>query len=406
MQAEAVLKGREEGLWQQPVFVGLFASTLFMALGSQIYQLALPLIIYELTHSLTAMSNLRAMEFLPNLLLAVFVGVWVDRVCRRRWAQRSLLAMAVMLAAAGGALALGVMPLWLFYPLAFAMMLCNYITAICRIGLVKSSVPQALLMPATSYLNTLFNLFAVTGPMLSGLIIAFASLSWGLWLPAILFLLSALMLLRVPVPPPPVLAERDFRRELGEGWRVLRGNVPLWQLAWMVVLANGASGVAEVLFLFRARDVLGLGAAELGLMFGFAGGGGIVAGLCVTRIRQYLGLGWVIVLAFALEGVAMLALASLESVPLLALVQCLSAFVVVCGNVCVWSYRQESTPGELIGRVSGLTGSLFKLLMPLSLWLSGALAGSWPVSVMMQMAAVLSLLAAMGCALGRVRALR
>ena len=77
--------GQGGGLWQQPVFVGLFASTLFLALGSQIYQLALPLILYELTHSLNAMSQLRAVEFLPNLLLAVFIGVWVDRVCRRRW---------------------------------------------------------------------------------------------------------------------------------------------------------------------------------------------------------------------------------------------------------------------------------------------------------------------------------
>ncbi|WP_199181099.1 hypothetical protein [Chromobacterium alticapitis] len=89
-------------LWRQPVFSGLFASTALLALGGQIYQLALPLILYELTHSLSAMSNLRAVEFLPNLLLAAFIGVWVDRVCRRRWAQRSLLAMAAWQAGAGG----------------------------------------------------------------------------------------------------------------------------------------------------------------------------------------------------------------------------------------------------------------------------------------------------------------
>jgi hypothetical protein len=79
-----------------------------------------------------------------------------------------------------------------------------------------------------------------------------------------------------------------------------------------------------------------------------------------------------------------------------------SSFVVVCGNVCVWSYRQESTPLALIGRVSGMTGSLFKLLMPLGLWLSGALAGSWPLSQLMLAAAVLSVLAALCCRLGAV----
>jgi hypothetical protein len=76
--------------------------------------------------------------------------------------------------------------------------------------------------------------------------------------------------------------------------------------------------------------------------------------------------------------------------------------VVVCGNVCVWSYRQESTSLALIGRVSGITGSLFKLLMPLTLWLSGALAGSWPLTQLLLAAAGLSLLAALCCRLGAV----
>lgn len=392
--------GQDGELWQQPVFVGLFASTLFLALGSQIYQLALPLILYELTHSLNAMSQLRAVEFLPNLLLAVFIGVWVDRVCRRRWAQRSLLAMALLLGVAGILLAQGWLPVWLFYPLAFVMMLCNYITAICRFGLVKHSVPQPLLMPATSYLNTLFNLFAVTGPMLSGLLIAFASLAWGMWLPALLFVLSSLALLRVPAMPPQATSVRHFGAELAAGWGVLRANRPLWQLAWAVVLANGASGMAEVLQLFRLRDSLGLGPAQLGVLYGVAGVGGIAAGLCVTRLRKKLGLGRVVVLAFALEGLGMLALATLQQVWLLGLVMAASSFVVVCGNVCVWSYRQESTPLEMIGRVSGITGSLFKLMMPLALLVSGEMAGSWPLSQLMLAAAALSLLAALCCRMG------
>jgi hypothetical protein len=44
-----------------------------------------------------------------------------------------------------------------------------------------------------------------------------------------------------------------------------------------------------------------------------------------------------------------------------------SSFGSVIGNVCVWGYRQESTDSQYIGRVPGLTGSIFKLLMPASL---------------------------------------
>ncbi|AVG16160.1 MULTISPECIES: MFS transporter [Chromobacteriaceae] len=370
-------------LWRQPVFTGLFASTALLALGGQIYQLALPMILYELTHSLAAMSNLRAVEFLPNLLLAAFIGVWVDRVCRRSWAQRALLAMAALLGVCALALAGGGMAAWLFYPLTFCVMLCNYVTAICRMALVKESVPAAQLVQANGYLGSLFDVFAVSGPMLSGLLIAWASPHWSLGAPALMFLLSSLLMARVPALAPRGSGERRFLAELAAGWRTLRGNSALWQLSWVVVLANGAAGVAEVLFLFRARDQLGFSPGQLGLLFGCAGAGGIAAGLCVARARRALGLGRMICLALLLEAAGMAAQALLSEMPWLAGAMALQSFVVVCGNVGVWSYRQEATPAALIGRVSGLTGSLFKLLMPLALVLGGVLSAGMPLRDLM-----------------------
>ncbi|AXE30797.1 MFS transporter [Chromobacterium phragmitis] len=390
-------------LWRQPVFSGLFASTALLALGGQIYQLALPLILYELTHSLAAMSNLRAVEFLPNLLLAAFIGVWVDRVCRRSWAQRSLLAMAALLGGGALALAHGQMEWWLFYPLTFCVMLCNYVTAICRMALIKVSVPPAQLVQANGYLGTLSDVFAVSGPMLSGLLIAWASPQWSLGAPALMFLASSVLMARVPRTAPRASGERRFLSELAEGWRALRGNAALWQLSWVVVLANGAAGVAEVLFLFRARDQLGLSPGALGLLFGCAGGGGILAGLAVARVRRALGLGRMICLALSLEAAGMAAQATLTALPWLALAMALQSFVVVCGNVGIWSYRQEATPAELIGRVSGLTGSLFKLLMPLALILGGLLSAGLPLRELMLATALWQAGAGLLCWLSRVR---
>jgi hypothetical protein len=40
-------------------------------------------------------------------------------------------------------------------------------------------------------------------------------------------------------------------------------------------------------------------------------------------------------------------------------------------TICIWTFRQESTPHHMIGRISGITGSLFKLGMPLAIWGSG-----------------------------------
>ena len=69
-------------LWQHPGFRRLYFSSASFTLGTQIYQLALPLIFYELTRSAAVMTTVRAVELLPNLLLAMFIGVWVDRMDR------------------------------------------------------------------------------------------------------------------------------------------------------------------------------------------------------------------------------------------------------------------------------------------------------------------------------------
>lgn len=45
-------------------------------------------------------------------------------------------------------------------------------------------------------------------------------------------------------------------------------------------------------------------------------------------------------------------------------------------NVLIWSYRYETTPAALIGRVSGITGSIFKLGMPFAIFGSGFLTSA------------------------------
>src|SRR5215207_3739504 len=74
-----------ESIWQNRNFVILFSTGVLITLGGRVYELALPLIIYELTHSSIAMGTMRAVEFLPNLLFAMAVGVFVDRADKKQW---------------------------------------------------------------------------------------------------------------------------------------------------------------------------------------------------------------------------------------------------------------------------------------------------------------------------------
>lgn len=391
-------------LWQHAGFRRLFFSSVSFSLGTQVYQLALPLIFYELTRSAAVMSSLRAVELLPNLLLAMFIGVWVDRIDRGRWARRAMAGMVLLMGLQAVLLPQGAAMLPLFFASAFALMTLNYLYAICRMGLVKEMLPETLLLPATGQLTVISQVAAVIGPALAGVLVAWA-LSLGVWLPMAALLLAAVLLRGIDLPQRPFVAA-GFWQDWRDGVRVLRANRPLWLLAWAIVLTNGSAGVVEVLFLFRARDELQLGPAVIGLLYGVAGLGGVLGGLICSRLRGSLGLGPLLLLAFGIEGSSILILAWGEAVPLLVAGLAINSFAMVVGNVCVWGYRQESTASAYIGRVSGLTGSLFKLAMPLTLLVSGQLAAQQGLGTLLSACAGVHLLAVLGLRCSAVYRLR
>jgi predicted MFS family arabinose efflux permease len=272
-------------------------------------------------------------------------------------------------------------------------MTLNYVYGICRMALVKEMLPPALLLPATGQLSTVTQVAAVAGPALAGILVAWRP-DACLWA-SMAALLAAAALLRSLDLPPRSASTAAFWPAFREGWRVLRANRPLWHVAWVVVVTNGSAGVVEVLFLFRARDQLQIAPALLGAMVALAAGGGIAAGMLSGGMRRRIGLGRLLALAMAFEALSIAVLATARAAPLLVAGLALNSFAAVAGNVCIWGYRQESTASEHIGRVSGVTGSLFKLGMPLALVVSGQLAAQQPLALLLGLCAGVHLLAAL-----------
>ncbi len=391
-------------LWRHAEFRRLYVSSASFVLGTQIYQLALPLIFYELTRSVSVMTQLRAVELLPNLLLALFVGVWVDRIDRGRWARRAMVGMVLLLGVQALLLPSGASMLPLFLGCTFLLMTLNYVYGICRVGLVKEMLPEALLLPATGQLTVVAQVAAVVGPALAGMLVAWRQAS-GLWLPMLALLLAAALLRGLALNERPKRTG-SFWRDLREGFQVLVANRPLWQLSWLIVVINGSAGVAEVLLLFRVRDELQWTPAAMGLLYAAAGAGGVAGGWWCSSLRSRLGLGRLLLVGLSVEMACIAGLSFAKAGGLVMLLLTFNNAAAVVGNVCVWGYRQESTDSAFIGRISGLTGSLFKLAMPLALWLSGGLAMGARVGPLMLLCAGAHLVAVIGVRVSAVYPLK
>ena len=109
-------------IWKSSSFIVLFSTAFFVAFGTKVYDLALPLLVYDLTQSSEMMGWMRAVEFLPNLLLALFIGVWVDKFNKKQWSQCMLIGQVLVLVVSYIAVRWLSNPLYALFPCAFLMM--------------------------------------------------------------------------------------------------------------------------------------------------------------------------------------------------------------------------------------------------------------------------------------------
>jgi len=384
---------QQGSIWQNRNFVVLLASGLLLGFGGRVYELALPLIIYELTQSSVAMGTMRAIEFLPNLLLAMFVGVFVDRADKKKWLLSVVALQAVVLFVLYCLIRLERAHLEVFYVAGFCLMLCHYAYGNARTSSLKLALPRVMLISANAKLTFIDTFMQVMGPAISGVILLLASLYYGLLITAIVYVLALLVLMHLQLEEKPGDRTRhNLRQELLAGWQELRRNHPLWVITWFVVFFNVTSSVFEVMLIFFLRDELQWSAALVGGTLSCAGAGGLLGSVLVQRIRSRLGLGRSLALCILLLApvYALIPLFSAGLVVGLALF--LFGFVTTVQNILIWSYRHETTPAALIGRVSGITGAIFKLGMPFAIFGSGYLTAAAGASTVFLICALVQIL--------------
>lgn len=368
-------QGRSLNIWHNKNFVVLLLTGLLLSFGNRVYELALPLIIYDLTHSSVAMGTMRAIEFLPNLLLAMVIGVYVDRANKKHWMLTAVLSQTLLLFALYAYTHFFVADPRVFYVAGFFLMLCNYAFQNAKISSTKLALPSELLTSANAKFTFVQTLVGVMGPAISGAILFLSSLYYGLLLTATMFLVAMLMLSFLDLKEAPKSKEgRDFLKELKTAWQVLRQNRPLWLITCFVVFFNATAGAFDVMLIFFVRDELQWSTALIGGVMSCGGFGGLFGAVVVERLRKVYGLGKTLAFCVIALGCCYGVTGFLSSPFTIGLTQFAFGFVATIQNILIWSYRHETTPAQVIGRVSGITGSIFKLGMPFAIFGAGFLA--------------------------------
>jgi MFS family permease len=244
-------------------------------------------------------------------------------------------------------------------------------------ALVPDIVPSERLAQANA-LDQLVRplVFRMAGPALGGLLVASGGAGLVFALDSASFVVSAgtLMLVRVAAGPRPERAP-SVLRELGEGWRFVRGRVWLWATFASAAIAYLCfMGPVEVLLPYLVKNELEGSARDLGMVFAAGGIGSVACALAMgQRDIPRRGISFI----YASWTLATLAVAGygLSSAMWQLMLAALAFNALETAGTIVWAtLKQRHVPRAMLGRVSSIDWLISIGLLPVSFALTGPVA--------------------------------
>jgi MFS family permease len=342
-------------LRENPQFRILLGGEMISAIGSQAALVAIPYQVYVLTHSPALVGLLGIVELGPLVAGSLLGGVAADRHDRRTVLRRAQIAVA--LAAAGlaaGALS-GSPPVPLVFALAAILAGAAAVESVVRAAAVPAIVGSARLRAALSLNFGLYQVAAIVGPGVGGLLIAVFGVGSAYAIDTAGFLIAfALTQFLRPLPPAPTDTEPlPVGRSIAEGLRFVRRSRALMG-SFAIDLAAMTFGMPRALFAVLALTVYDAGAAGTGALYAAVSAGAMIAALTTGWLEHARWLGRIVIGAVVVWG---LAIAAAGLVPSLAAACGLLAVAGAADSVsaiCRTTINQTVTPEALRGRMSSV----------------------------------------------------
>jgi MFS family permease len=375
------------GLWRHRDFLKLWSAETISQFGSQVSQLALPLVaILILDANAFEVATLYTIEFLPFILFTLPAGVWVDRLPRRPILIAGDFGRALLLGSIPVAYVADVLTIWQLYVVGFCVGICTVFFDVAYQSYLPSLVERDQIIDGNSKLEISRSASQLGGPGLSGGIVELFTAPYAVLLDAVSFVSSGLFLLRIKKEEPPIAAPAEgsakpsMWTELKEGLRFVLGNPNLRAQAGCTATSNLFSSLAFAIYLVFAVRELGLSAGVIGITFSLGAAGSLVAAFTALRISRRFGIGPTTIVVAAAFGPSMLLVAFApegnDAIPLLVVSQLVFGFTVVVYNIIQVSYRQAICPPRLQGRMNSVMRFIVWGTIPIGA-LAGGVLGTW-----------------------------
>lgn len=375
------------GLWRHADFMRLWAAQAISAFGSRITRTALPIIaVTTLGEPETIVALLSAIYLVPGIVLAPFLGGFIDRNRKRRILIGADVFRAAALASITVVWAFGLLWIWHLVVVAALVGAASALFQIADNTYLPTLLRKRDLAEGNAKLEATEAVAEVTGPASAGVLIGTFGGPLAIIIDAASYLWSAVMLGRIRTPeaaprPTPSAASSTWqsKRDLRDGMRAVFGNPLVRPVVIALVVWSIANGFFTALYTLFCLRTLGLSELTFGIIIAIGGVGSLFGALISRRLVARIGLGPTLIASavISLAGDLLIPLASGSKVTVLLLLgahQLISDCFAVAFVIQAVTLRQIVLPHDILGRANAAVHVCTGALVPITAILAGVLA--------------------------------
>jgi MFS family permease len=340
-------------LRESPPFRRLLVGDAVSVIGTQVTAVAVPIQVYEQTHSGAAVGLVGLAGLLPLIVFGLYGGAIADAVDRRHLVILTTLGQTALSAVLLAQAAIGLHSTALLYAVVAVQAGLFSMDSPARSAFTPRLLPVHLLPAANALKQVEFNIGVTIGPLLGGALVAGPGYATAYGLDAVSFGASMWAVLKLPPMPPAGGGRRAGTASVLEGLAFLRTR-PVLLMTFVVDLIAMIFAMPRALFPSIAHDVYGGGPQTAGALYSALAAGallGAVFGGWLGRVHRQ---GMAVLAAIVCWGVAITAFGLTDRLWLGLLMLAAAGASDMVSAVFRNAILQTAAPDEMRGRLGGV----------------------------------------------------
>ncbi len=386
--------------WRKSFFT-IYIGQAFSLLSSSAVQFSIIWWITIETGSAMALTIASVIGLLPQAVIGLFAGVWIDRFNRKKIMIIADSAIALSSFLLGVLFIIGIESIIFVYIVLFIRALGETFHKPALQAAIPQLVPPSELTKAGGLGQMISSSCSMVGPMLGALLMSVTSLQYALLVDVLgaIFAVITLSFVKIPKYTVNQRSKLSFMQDMKQGIRAIQSNKALLRLSIPMLISTLIFVPIGTLLPLMVRDYFNGTAWHNGIVQTLFSSGMLIAAMVIGITGGLKKQFFMISLSTGLLGICALIGGILPSH--LFSVFCIVVFVMgttgMGFNIPFTSYIQRTIPAENLGKVFSLVTSVMSFAAPIGMFIAGPISEIIGVSSWMICAGIVMIFVGILC---------